>query len=138
MNPTAPSAGRLAGLRLAAKFLAMLTQVTRLLIALIVAFGMTIPTGVDAMAMADGMMGQSVDRPCQHCPQPQDHGGITPHKMPACTSFACLNAAAVIPAPVRLPGLSLAKTAYSAGALARRAGAAPAPDPFPPRPVVLR
>jgi hypothetical protein len=116
----------------------MLTQVMRLLIALILAIGLIIPTGLSAMPMPDGMMSQALDQPCQHCPQSQDHGGTIPRKMPACTSFACLSAAAVIPAPVLVPGRTFSKARYSIPALARPVGAAPAPDPFPPRPVLLR
>jgi hypothetical protein len=116
----------------------MLTQVTRLLIALILAIGVIIPTGLSAMPMPDGMMSEALDPPCRHCPQPQEHGGVPPDKMPGCSSLACLSAAAVIPAPVLVPGRTFSKARYSIPALARPVGAAPAPDPFPPRPVVLR
>jgi hypothetical protein len=115
----------------------MLTQVTRLVIAFIVALGVAMPTGVGAMSMPDSLMGKAMQRPCQHCPQPQQSGSTSPDKMPGCSVVACVGAVALIPGPVLLPCRALIMARYVIPASARPAGAAPAPDPFPPRPVVL-
>jgi hypothetical protein len=115
----------------------MLERATRVLIAFIVAFAVALSAGVRATPMPGDMMGNAVDQPCQHCPQPHQPGSTTPGKMPACQALACISAIAVLPSPVLVPGRAFLRAAYVSPALARLAGAEPAPDPFPPRPVVL-
>ena len=112
----------------------MLRRASRVLIAFLVALGLTMPAGARAMPMPAtmvGMMAMTVDQPCQHCPQP------VPDKMSACQALACMSVPAVLPSPVLLPGRVLLGAAYATPLAARLAGAEPAPDPFPPRPIVL-
>jgi hypothetical protein len=119
----------------------MLRQATRVLIAFLVALGLAMPAGAIAMPMPGTTMSmgtaKAIDRPCQHCPQPHQPGSASPDKMPTCQALACISASAVLPSPMLLPGRMLLGTAYVSAVPARLAGAAPAPDPFPPRPIVL-
>ena len=105
-----------------------------MLIAFFVALGLTMPAGVRAMQMPAatvGMMAMTVDQPCQHCPQP------LPDKTSVCQALGCINAPAVLPSSVLLPGRVLLGAAYANPVAAHLAGAETAPDPFPPRPIVL-
>lgn len=115
----------------------MLRRATRVLIAFIVALGLAVPASARAMPMPGDMMGQAVDQPCQHCPQSSQSGSTTPGKMPACQPLGCISAPAVLPSPVLLPGRVLVGAAYVSPEAIRLAGAERAPDPFPPRPIVL-
>jgi hypothetical protein len=107
------------------------------LIAFIVALGVAIPAGARPMSMPGDMMGMATDQPCQHCSQPYHPGGKIPDKMPGCQALACVSAPAVIPSPVLLPGRVFVWTEYAWPITAFLVGVAPAPDPFPPRPIVL-
>jgi hypothetical protein len=119
----------------------MLRRAIRVLIAFLVALGLAMPAGVSAMPMPGTMMSmgmaKAVDQACQHCPQPHHPGSTSPDKMPACQALACISASAVLPSPMLLPGRMLLGTAYVSTVPARLAGAEPAPDPFPPRSIVL-
>ena len=116
---------------------------TRVLIALIVAFAVALPAGARVMPMVGtgmpmymGMMEKAADQSCQNCPEHQP-GSITPDKMPGCPALACIAAPAVVPSPTPLPGRISFRTEYTWPVTALLAGADPAPDPFPPRPIVL-
>lgn len=118
-------------------------SVTHVLIALIVAFAVAMPARARVMPMAGsgmpmstGMMGKAADQPCQNCPD-QKSGSTAPDKMPGCPALACIAAPAVVPSPTPLPGRVSFRAEYTWPATALLAGADPAPDPFPPRPVVL-
>lgn len=119
----------------------MLRRSIRVLLVFVIAVGLTMPAGVRAMPMLGGTMSmrtvQVVDRPCHHCPQSQQPGSTSSDKMPACQAFACVSAPAVLPAPMPLPRRASRGSAYMSVATARLAGAEPAPDPFPPRSIVL-
>ncbi len=111
----------------------------RAFLLLIVAFAVTMPVSVRAMPMAvswDHMTGMAGDQPCQNCPQPQQHGSTAFDKMPACPVLACISAPAVLPIPAAFPrGIALpADYVWPLGV--RLAAVDPAPDPFPPRPIV--
>jgi hypothetical protein len=116
----------------------MALSVARTLLALIVALAAAMPMGVRAMPMAmsaDQMAGMAGDRPCQKCPEPQ--GNTAPDKMPGCPALACIAAPAVLPVPALLPARIALRADYVWPPAARLAGADSAPDPFPPRPIVL-
>jgi hypothetical protein len=113
-------------------------RVTCVLIALVVALATTVPLGAWAMPMppASGVM--TVGQPCQNCPQPDQTGNIIPDKMPpACQTLACSGVLATLLTPALVPERVQFKVAYAPVPSARWAEAAPAPDPFPPRPIVL-
>jgi hypothetical protein len=117
----------------------MLRRVTRTLVAILVALGLTMPAVAHAMPMPAAVMGMvpAVDQPCQHCPQPHQTGSTAPDKMQACQVLACINAPAILPGPMLLPGRVLLGVPYGSPVATRLIGAASAPDPFPPRPVIL-
>ena len=119
---------------------AMAKSVARAILVLIVALAVAMPVSVRAMPMAmsgDHMAGMAGDQPCQNCPdQNQSSGGTAPDKMPACPGLACISAPAVLPMPAALPGRIGLAADYVWPPAARLAGADPAPDPFPPRPIV--
>ena len=119
---------------------AMAKSVVRALLVLIVALAVAMPVGVRAMPMGvsgDHMAGMAGDQPCQNCPDQHQSGGTAPDKMPVCPVLACVSAPAVLPMPALLPGRIALRADYIWPPAARLAGAAPAPDPFPPRPIVL-
>ena len=118
----------------------MAKSVARMLLALIVALTVATPVSVRAMPMAmsgGDMPGMASDQPCQNCPDHQQQGNTAPDKMPACPALACITAPAVLPVPALLPGRIALRADYAWLPAARLAGADPAPDPFPPRPIVL-
>lgn len=121
----------------------MLRPVTRVLIALIVAFAVAVPAGArvmpmvgNEMPMSMSMMEKTADQPCQNCPEHQS-GSTIPDKMPGCPALACIAAPAVIATPALLPERVSYRTEYAWPVMAFLVGADPAPDPFPPRTVVL-
>jgi hypothetical protein len=118
-------------------------SVAQVLIALIVAFAVAMPAGARVMpmigagmSMSMGMMEKAADQPCQNCPDHQS-GSTTPDKMPGCPALACIATPAVIASPTLLPERVSYRTEYAWSVTALLTGADPAPDPFPPRPVVL-
>lgn len=119
---------------------AMAKSVVRALLVLIVALAVAMPVGVRAMPMAmsgDHMAGMAGDQPCQSCPDQHQSGSTAPDKMPTCPVLACISAPAVLPMPALLPGRVALRADYIWSPAARLAGADLAPDPFPPRPIVL-
>lgn len=111
-----------------------------LLLMLIVAFAVAVPSGVYAMPMSmsgHNMAGMAGDQLCQNCPEQNQPGSWTPDKMPACSALACIAAPAVLPMPVALPGRIALPADYVWPPAARLTGADRSPDPFPPRPIVL-
>ena len=118
----------------------MAKVVARALLALIVAFAVAMPVSLRAMPMAmsgNHMRGMAGDQPCQSCPEPHQSGSTAPDKMPVCPALACISAPAVLPLPVLLPGRIALLADYAWPPDARLAGADTAPDPFPPKPIVL-
>lgn len=118
----------------------MAKSVVRALLVLIVALAVAMPASVRAMPMAmsgDHMAGMAGDQPCQNCPDQHQSGSTTPDKMPICPPLACISAPAVLPMPALLPGRIALWANYIWPPTAPLAGADPAPDPFPPRPIVL-
>jgi hypothetical protein len=116
----------------------MADSVARALLALIFALAVAIPVSVRAMPISmsgDHMSGMAGD-PCQNCPL-QQHGNAAPDKMPVCPVLACVTASAVLPVTAQLPSRVVLRADYVWPPTARLAGADPAPDPFPPRPIVL-
>jgi len=120
--------------------LAMAKSVVRMIFAFIVALAVAMPANVRAMPMAmfgDHIAGMAGDQPCRNCSDQHQSGSTAPDKMPICPAFACITAPAVLPAPAQLTGPIALRADYARLPDARLAGADPAPDPFPPRPIVL-
>lgn len=118
----------------------MAKSIARVLLVFIVALAVAVPVSVRAMPMAmsgDHMAGMAGDQPCQNCPDQHQSGSSAPDKMTVCPALACISAAAVLPIPAALPGRIALRADYIWPPTARLAGADPAPDPFPPRPIVL-
>jgi hypothetical protein len=117
----------------------MRTRVIRMVIAVVVALAVTMPVGARAKPMpAADMNGKTIEQPCQNCPQPDQTGGTTPDKMPACQMFACVGSAVLLPAVAIAPGRVHFRVAYLGTPPAHWTQAAPAPDPFPPKSIVLQ
>jgi hypothetical protein len=117
----------------------MAESVARVLLALIVALAVAMPVSVRAVPMpmsGDNMSGMAGE-PCQKCPERQQSDRTAPDKMPGCLALACLAAPAVLPVPTLPPRRIALRADYVFPSVARLAGADPAPDPFPPRPIVL-
>jgi hypothetical protein len=115
----------------------MLRRVTHVLIALIIAVAATMPVGVRAMPMMPSGNGMAAAQPCPSCPQHSRSGHMNPDKMPACQSLACASSLAALPTPVLLPRQAVFGVAYLKTSPVRWTDARPAPEPFPPRPIVL-
>lgn len=118
-------------------------SVAQVLIAFIVAFAVAMPAGARVMPkvgagmpMSIGMMEKAADQPCQNCPDHQS-GSTTPDRMPGCPALACIATPAVIASPTLIPERVSYRAEYAWSVTAHLTGADPAPDPFPPRPVVL-
>lgn len=114
----------------------MLGRCAHVLVALVVALAVMLPVGGRAMSMPAGMAGAALQRHCVSCPGHSRTGGA-PDMAPACQFPACAGALAALPGPTLLPGRILLQSAYLAAPPIRLTGAAPAPDPFPPRPISL-
>ena len=111
----------------------MRVPVLKRLLLLIAAFAFVMATSLPAAVAASAM---APAKSCPHCPDKapakSDCGKM------ACGALACAGVALGLPTP---------STPSSAAAFAKRTydvvghriliGAAPAPDPFPPRPIVL-
>jgi hypothetical protein len=115
----------------------MLRRVTRVLIALVIALAATMPVGVHAVPMPSALNGMAADQPCPSCPQHPRTGDTNPDKMPACQILACAGPLATLPSPVLVHEQAFFRVAYATAPPARRTEAGPAPDPFPPKPIVL-
>ena len=107
------------------------------LIAVIIALAATMPIGVHAMPMPPAMNGMAADHPCPSCPQHPMTGDMNPGKMPGCQILACAGPLAMLPASVLAHGQAFLRVAYAKAPPARWTNGGPAPDPFPPRPIVL-
>lgn len=115
----------------------MLRRVTHVLIALIIAMAATMPAGVRAMPMPSAVNGMAADQPCPSCPRHPQSGHINPDKMPTCQVLACAGPLAMLPGPVSVREQAFSRVSYLKAPPARWTDAGPAPDPFPPRPIVL-
>jgi hypothetical protein len=115
----------------------MLRRVMHMLIAVIIALAATMPVGARAMPMPPAVNGMAARQPCPSCPQHPPSGDTNPDKMPACQILACAGPLAMLPAPVLVHEQAFLQVAYVKAPPARRTDAGPAPDPFPPRPIVL-
>jgi hypothetical protein len=108
------------------------------LVALAVVLAVATPVGVRAMPMPLDMTGAAQHEPCQNCPDPSQSGTTSPGKMLACPLLACVRAPATLPNPVLVPEGVAFRVTYQVPAASRWSESSPAPDPFPPRPTVLR
>ena len=115
----------------------MLGQVRRVLTAFVVALAGAMPVGVHAMPMQSIANGMPSSQPCSSCPQQSQTGHKKPADMPACQILACAGPIAMLPAPVLAHEQAFLRVVYVKGPQPRRPGAGPAPDPYPPRPIVL-
>jgi hypothetical protein len=114
----------------------MANRVMRALIALVIALATTLPVGTHAMPMPSALNGMAADQTCPSCPHPQA-GDMNPGNMPACQILACAGPMAMLPAPVLAHRQAFLRVAYVKVPPARWTEAGPAPEPFPPRPIVL-
>lgn len=111
----------------------MLRRLRLVLIALAVAFAAMLPAGLRAMPMPTLATGSATQPPCtKRTPASPCHQG-----MPACPVFACIGAAAMLPALAALPRRAALPASYVMERPARPRSALPDPDPIPPRPVAL-
>jgi hypothetical protein len=115
----------------------MLRRVTHVLIALIIAMAATMPAGVRAMPMPSAANGMAADQLCPSCPQHPQSGHMNPNKMPACQVLVCAGSLAMLPGSVSVHEQAFLRLAYEKMPPARWTDAGPAPDPFPPRLIVL-
>jgi hypothetical protein len=113
----------------------MFRRAMQVLIALIVVLATTMPVGVHAMPMSSALDRMAGHQPCPSCPQPTGH--MNPDKMPACQILACAGPLAMLPTPVLAQEQAFFRVAYVKAPPARWTDARPAPEPFPPRPLVL-
>jgi hypothetical protein len=102
------------------------------LIAFLIVLATTIPA---AMAMSSAVNGMAGDQHCPSCPQQTGH--MNSDKMPACQILACVGPLATLPAPGLVHGQAFFRVAYVQEPPAHLTDAGPAPDPFPPRSIVL-
>ena len=109
----------------------MVRRLLRTLIAVVAALAIALPGSLQAAPIHAGMMGMDGGQPCQNCPH--DSAG----KMPACQAATCISAPAVVPVSPQVPRGVFLQTTHAGHVLARRTGIDPAPDPFPPRPLVF-
>ena len=145
MSPHLPSArratpshtGRLNRARAGYTSLAMLRRAVHVLIAAVIALAAVMPIGAHAMPMPSAANGMAADQPCPSCPQHRQSGDTNPGKMPACQILACAGPLAMLPAPILAHEQAFLRVAYLMAPPAHWAEARPAPDPFPPRPIVL-
>lgn len=86
------------------------------------------------MVMQPGQMETGAGQPCKHCP---DHQLPSSGKMTLCSILACAGPVMASQATGVLSNHPAQRVVYSAVLPARLAGATPAPDPFPPKPIVL-
>ena len=115
----------------------MFRRVAHVLIALVIALAATMPVGAHAMPMPSALNGIAAGQPCPSCPQPPQSGHMNPDKMPVCLVLACAGPLAMLPGPVSVREQAFLRVAYLKTPPARWTDARPAPDPFPPRPIVL-
>jgi hypothetical protein len=113
----------------------MLSRLTRALIALLVALAVSPPVGAQALptpATAPEVSSVDVGHPCQSCPDIAGSG------MTGLCSVASCVGPMILPPGVHTGNNRLFRRVGFPGAIeARLAGAAPAPEPFPPKPIVL-
>jgi hypothetical protein len=115
----------------------MLRRITHVLIAVVIALAATMPASVHVMAMPSAVNGMAADQPCPSCPQHPQSGDTNPDKMPACQILACAGPLAMQSAPVLVHRQGFLRVVYLKTPPARWIDTGPAPDPFPPRPIVL-
>ena len=115
----------------------MFSRVTRVLMALVIALATTMPISVHAMSMPCAANGTAAHNPCPSCPQHPSTGDMNPDKMPACQILVCAGPLAMLPTPVMAYEHAFFPVAYVTAPPVHWNDAGPAPDPFPPRPIVL-
>jgi hypothetical protein len=116
----------------------MIERLLHVLVALAVVIATVMPGHVQAMPMPSGMGGMGQHQLCQNCPEPSASGTTSPAKMLVCPLLACVSIPATLPTPVFLPGRVAFRVTFQVPTASHWTEASPAPDPFPPRPIVLR
>jgi hypothetical protein len=106
------------------------------LLALVVALATAVPVGARAMPMPGDMTQTGMQRHCPNCPN-ESRAGANPHKMPACSALACSSTIATLTTPTLLPERGIVRISYPASLPDHWTAAQSAPDPFPPRSIVL-
>jgi hypothetical protein len=110
-------------------------QVLRVLLAIVVALAASMPVGSRAMPMPSAGNGMASNQPCSNCPRQPGH--MKPAGMPACEVLVCAGPPAVLPAPVFAREPAFSQVVFASAPPAHWTEARPAPDPFPPRSIVL-
>lgn len=114
----------------------MLRRLPHVLLALVIALATTLPAGASAIPAMAGMTGTGMQQHCPGCLH-EPLGGTNPDKMLACPILACAGAVAMLAAPALPYQRVLLRTAYPAALPLHWVAEPSAPDPFPPRPIVL-
>ena len=117
---------------------AMFRQVLHVLMAVVVALAATLPVSVNAMPTRSAVNGMASDQPCSSCPQHRQTGHINPLQVPPCQILACAGPLAMLAAPASVHEPAFLRVVYGAAPLTRHPKTGPSPDPFPPKPIVLR
>lgn len=114
----------------------VLTRAFLVLSLVAVALMMAAP-GLVSMPNAAGMTIQELDHRCSDCP-PQAPANHTGTKALPCSSMAgCYGNFASLPPQDGSPLVAVCETSYTPEALSTPSGNLPAPEPFPPRSIVL-
>ena len=113
----------------------------RTLAAIIIAFAAVLPVGVRAMPIPAGPMQAEpmetgAGQPSQQCPD-RPMTNPTSGKMMFCPTLACIGQLAALPTTSPFGTRIVYRIAYPVRLMGRLEGATPAPEPFPPRPIVL-
>ena len=119
----------------------MLRRLALVLMVVVFTQAVMVPGGARATVMPVGTTGQTtlaqtMPASCGEC-LPPTHPGTNPDRMPVCHSLACAGPAAVLPTPAVVPARTRLRVAYRLPSPVRWTAASPAPDPLPPRPIVL-
>lgn len=109
-----------------------------MLIAFVFALAATMPVGARAMPVAAmNTAGTMLQQHCPGCLQHPETNHTQPDRMLACTMLACAGSVIMQPSQILTPEPTFRQVAYAKTPANHWATLAPAPDPFPPRPIVL-
>lgn len=136
--------GRLKRERVGVSFPVMLKSAVRLLITLFVVFAVAIPASARFMPISaaatpvvGSMTGMAAGQPCPACPRPDQPGSSIPYKMLLCPAMACVAAPTLPTSPTLLSRRVVFRMDYGWPAPAHLAGINLAPEPFPPKSILL-
>ena len=108
--------------------------VARILMAVVVVLATAAPASVSTMTMP--LATGAADQGCDLCPHQPMNGGTSDQRLP-CSLLACPSPIIALPATALLYVPAFARIEYVVGPPAHNAGVTRAPDPVPPRPILL-